>query len=209
MRPFDTCSRLSRFRSIGGTGTQEQATSQVGVRPRVSPEKLAETKRAPAPGTERRLRGPLSGPGGRCLVALAVLLTASGARADDPPPTAIAAPARGRHLVPPSRGSTPRSALSGNSLGWWLGPVGIVVVLAAFGGLSMVLRKFPPRPQTAGREVQVVGRTALSPRHTIHMVRAGDRLLLIGTGPQGPPALLGEFDEADVSPPPGLTGGSA
>jgi hypothetical protein len=29
----------------------------------------------------------------------------------------------------------------------------------------------------------------------IHLVRSGDRVLLIGTGPQGPPSLLGEQNQ--------------
>ena len=43
--------------------------------------------------------------------------------------------------------------------------------------------------------MQVVGRVSLSPKHSIYMVRAGQRTLLIGTGSQGAPALLGVLDE--------------
>jgi hypothetical protein len=43
----------------------------------------------------------------------------------------------------------------------------------------------------------VVGRVSLSPRHSIFLVRAGERVLLIGTGNQGAPSLLGELTEAE------------
>jgi flagellar protein FliO/FliZ len=39
----------------------------------------------------------------------------------------------------------------------------------------------------------VVGRTSLSPRHTVYLLKAGDRVLIVGTGPQGSPTLLGEM----------------
>jgi hypothetical protein len=43
--------------------------------------------------------------------------------------------------------------------------------------------------------VHVVGRVSLSPKHSIFLVRAGRRTLLIGAGAQGAPTLLGELGE--------------
>jgi len=58
-------------------------------------------------------------------------------------------------------------------------------------------RKHWPR-ESAGL-LQVIGRVSLSPRQSIVLVRAGDRVLLIGAGAQGAPSLLGELpaDEDD------------
>ncbi len=41
----------------------------------------------------------------------------------------------------------------------------------------------------------MVGRISLSSRHSIFLVRAGERVLLIGTGSQGAPSLLGDLTE--------------
>jgi hypothetical protein len=43
----------------------------------------------------------------------------------------------------------------------------------------------------------VVGRLSLSSRHSIFVVRAGERVLLIGTGSQGAPSLLGDLTAAE------------
>ena len=43
--------------------------------------------------------------------------------------------------------------------------------------------------------MQVVGRVSLSPKHTVHMLRVGRRVLVVGVGPQGAPALISELDE--------------
>ena len=53
-----------------------------------------------------------------------------------------------------------------------------------------------PRP-TAGTALRVVGRTSLSPRHTVHLLSIGQRVLIVGTGPQGAPSLLGELTDPD------------
>jgi len=43
----------------------------------------------------------------------------------------------------------------------------------------------------------VIGRTSLSPRHTVHLLSIGQRVLIVGTGPQGAPSLLGELTDPD------------
>jgi hypothetical protein len=47
-----------------------------------------------------------------------------------------------------------------------------------------------------------VGRVSLPPKHAVFLVKAGGRTLLIGTGPQGAPSLLGELDEDDEAAAP-------
>src|SRR5271157_267599 len=51
--------------------------------------------------------------------------------------------------------------------------------------------------QESAGSLRVVGRVSLSSRHSIFLVRAGERVLLIGTGSQGAPSLLGELTEAE------------
>ncbi|MDR3633614.1 MAG: flagellar biosynthetic protein FliO [Isosphaeraceae bacterium] len=102
----------------------------------------------------------------------------------------------GRHLFPPRRASSSRGGEpSGYTGGWWLGTVGIALALAVVGGLSVVSRRFAPAAQPGALGLRVVGKTSLSPRHSVYLVRAGDRVLVLGTGPQGPPSLLGELDD--------------
>jgi flagellar protein FliO/FliZ len=83
--------------------------------------------------------------------------------------------------------------------GWWLGMAGMALVVAICGAIGVAVRRFSPR--AAHGAVQVVGRVSLSPRHTVYLLRAGQRVLLIGAGPQGAPALLGELEDLpEVSP---------
>jgi flagellar protein FliO/FliZ len=97
-----------------------------------------------------------------------------------------------RHPITPhpkigrSSGSTPAS-----SGAWWAGTAGIALVLAAFGGISVAARRYLPKTETGS--LRVVGRTSLSPKHSVYLLQAGDRVLIVGTGPQGSPTLLGEM----------------
>lgn len=52
----------------------------------------------------------------------------------------------------------------------------------------------------AGGVLRVVGRAHLTGRHSVYLLRAGDRTLIVGVGPQGAPSLLGELDPS-ASPP--------
>lgn len=133
--------------------------------------------------------------GGWALCPLAPALDAGRLRADEV--AAIdgdPAPVAGKYRLP-TPGSGPARA-SGEGSGWWFGPAGIVLVLAVFGGGSLACRKFLPKDAGDAKGLRVVGRTSLSPKHMVHLVRAGDRILMIGTGPQGPPALLGEWPDS-------------
>jgi flagellar biogenesis protein FliO len=102
-------------------------------------------------------------------------------------------PADQRATLFPGVGSSSPSNPSPSSTGWWLGSAGIALVLAVSGAICIGARRF--WPQDTSEALRVVGRVALSPRHSIFLVRAGGRVLLIGAGTQGAPTLLGELDE--------------
>jgi hypothetical protein len=98
--------------------------------------------------------------------------------------------------APPAEGGT-RMGIQG---GWWLGSAGLALALAAIGAICTLARK--RWPGDSSRLLRVVGKVSLSPRHSIYLVQAGQRVLLIGTGAGGTPALLGELSAADVLPAP-------
>ena len=81
-----------------------------------------------------------------------------------------------------------------NTSGWWVGTVGIAVALACCGWVSIASKKFLPKGSTNAPNLRVLGRTNLSPKHSVYLLDVGGRTLLIGTGPQGAPSLLGELD---------------
>jgi flagellar protein FliO/FliZ len=121
------------------------------------------------------------------------------ARADQAPlPTgvAIADPAPSRPF--PARGSAGRRAEGDpeGAGGWWIGTAGIALALALCGGISLATRRYWP-PLHAGGVLRVVGRASLSPKHTVHLLSVGGRVLIVGTGPQGAPSLLGELTDPD------------
>jgi hypothetical protein len=92
--------------------------------------------------------------------------------------------------------STEEVPRSGGRGAWWLGSAGIALVLAATGTICTLMRKrWPTEPN---RLLRVIGRVNLSPRHSIVLVQAGDRVLLIGTGSQGAPSMLGELTGNDL-----------
>lgn len=100
-------------------------------------------------------------------------------------------------IPPPSAKLEIGRGLDSPSTGWWAGTAGMALALAAFGGVSLALKRWGvPSVREAGL-VRVVGRTSLSPRHAIYIVKVDNRTLLIGTGPQGPPSLLGEVALSD------------
>jgi hypothetical protein len=82
---------------------------------------------------------------------------------------------------------------------WSFAIVGITLVLAICGAVAAVARRGATR--ASSRAVTVVSRTHLSPKHSVYLLRVGRRSLLVGTGPQGAPALIAELDEfADIAP---------
>ena len=131
-----------------------------------------------------------------------------------PAPTRIVSPAHadsepegGRYVLPAPLASRPAHAgpAAGASSGWWLGTTGVVLALALFGAGSVAARRLLPRGDAGPLAMRVVGRANLSPRHAVALLRVGDRTLILGTGPQGPPTLLGEWTEPGPAPAaPGL-----
>ena len=116
-------------------------------------------------------------------------------------------PEGNRYVMPgPAPGRSPRAGgAAGVTSGWWLGTTGVVLALALFGAGSVAARRFLPRADAGPTAMRVVGRVNLTPRHSVALLRVGDRTLILGTGPQGPPALLGEWPEPDLAPAaPGL-----
>jgi flagellar biosynthesis protein FliO len=97
----------------------------------------------------------------------------------------------------PSRSLLPRRsskmAWAERSDGWYLGMAGVAVVLALGGGIAAAARRYAPRSGVGA--LHVVSRVSLSPKHAVYLLRAGERVLLIGTGPQGAPTLISELDE--------------
>jgi len=102
-----------------------------------------------------------------------------------------AGPAWLNHLSRKSQGAGPDS--------WWPMMGGMALALAICGAMGIVARRFSPR--AANGAIQVVGRVSLSPKHTVYLLRVGQRVLLLGAGPQGAPALLGELDDFPEAAP--------
>ncbi len=90
------------------------------------------------------------------------------------------------------------TAPSASAGGFWLSSAGIAVAIAAFGAFSLGARKLRPG-DNGPLALKVVGRTSLSPKHTVYLLKAGNRVLIVGAGGQGPPSLLGELTEAEAS----------
>lgn len=142
-------------------------------------------------------------PSTRCLRPLAIAgawaaLALSPAFAENNPPTAaIPRPEASPRLAAPPR-SRPSAPSGESSNGWWLVTPGIAAVLAVFGGVSYAMKRFLPSRDSG--PIQVVGRSALSTKHSVYLLRVGDRVLIIGTGSQGPPSTLGEItDPAELA----------
>jgi hypothetical protein len=124
------------------------------------------------------------------------------ARADEVPPAA--APRRPfptRQDVAAGTQRNPSHPGDTSSGGWWLGTTAVALALAACGWASVAAKRYRPGRVAGAAGLRVVGRTSLSPRHTVYLLQAGDRVLIVGTGPQGAPSLLGELD-ADAMPLP-------
>jgi hypothetical protein len=65
--------------------------------------------------------------------------------------------------------------------------------------MSLSARKLRPT-SAAAAPIRVVARASLSPRHTLYLVETAGRVLVVGTGPQGAPNLIGSW-AAEASEP--------
>jgi flagellar biogenesis protein FliO len=90
---------------------------------------------------------------------------------------------------------------------WSVGILGITVALAVCGAIASVVRRLAPSNVPVA--ATVISRMCLSPKHTLYVVQIGQRMLLVGTGPQAAPAVLSELDELPVLPQNLSPGGEA
>ena len=110
----------------------------------------------------------------------------------------VAKPATTARNVLPGRDRVGSPSSANDAGGWWMGPAGIAAALAAFGGVSLASRRFLASGESG--PIRVVGRASLSGKHSACLVRVGDRVLIVGLGPQGPPSTLGEItDPAELA----------
>ena len=70
---------------------------------------------------------------------------------------------------------------------------GVAVLLVLGGGIAAAARRFAPVAEQG--PCRLSRGSAFRPKHTIYLLRAGGRVLLVGTGPQGAPSLITELDE--------------
>jgi len=75
----------------------------------------------------------------------------------------------------------------------------MALALAIVGATGIVARRILPR--AANGAIQVIGRVSLSPKHTVYLLRVGQRVFLLGAGSQGAPTLLGELDDLPEAAP--------
>jgi flagellar biogenesis protein FliO len=127
------------------------------------------------------------------------------------PPPAAALP--GEPVRPDARGRADATRFAGQAWlnrmsrrsqatgldSWWIMMGGMVLSLAIAGAIGIVARRLSPR--TANGAMHVVGCVSLSPKHAVYLLRVGQRVFLLGAGPQGAPALLGELDELPTASP--------
>jgi flagellar biosynthetic protein FliO len=59
----------------------------------------------------------------------------------------------------------------------------IFFVAALLGGVLFLLKKRGGVSSSRSRRLEVIERVSLGPHHALHLVRAGDRLVLIATAP--------------------------
>lgn len=86
----------------------------------------------------------------------------------------------------------------------WTTTVVATTILAILGGAVFMTRRL--KGEINSNALQLVGRVALTPKHTVHLLRHDNRILLIGTGPQGAPAFLVEWPAAPVGSPSSTSG---
>jgi flagellar biogenesis protein FliO len=90
----------------------------------------------------------------------------------------------------------------------WIGQLGAVgLVLGLLAATLWWLRRrgiagVIPRKRTAGRRMECLDRLVLGPQHTLHLVRLGDRTMLMAASPAGC-ALVESFSSREIDGVPG------
>ena len=90
----------------------------------------------------------------------------------------------------------PATELLGRSLGLTAGvlAIGAVALVLSRKYSSKLLSEHALGQKTShGQRPRITGRVRLTPRQTVHVLNIGQRVLVIGTGPQGAPELLTEW----------------
>lgn len=95
---------------------------------------------------------------------------------------------------------TKRPDASATGGAWWTTMGGLAVVLCVVGGLAWLARKHLPAaarglPTAA---VEILGRRTIEPRAAVHLVRCGNRILLLGSSPAGLTTLTEFSDPEEV-----------
>jgi flagellar biogenesis protein FliO len=122
-------------------------------------------------------------------------LGASALGDEKPPRLALSSPAERVPVAPRPRLGESTTEATG---GWWFSTVGVAAALAVVGGVSLASKRLAPARD--GGSIQVVGRSSLSARHAVYLLRVGERVLIVGAGPQGAPSTLGEVtDPAELT----------
>lgn len=76
-----------------------------------------------------------------------------------------------------------------------------LLALAAVSVLAWVVLRWAGRSGAllgGGRRIRVLERVPLEPRRSLYLVAVGDRVLLLGAGDAGPPAVLAELDPGEL-----------
>ncbi len=74
---------------------------------------------------------------------------------------------------------------------------GIVLVMALLGGALLALkRRGMTLPSQGVRKLEVIEKVSLGPHHSLHLVRTGDRCVLIATAPSFCQVLDGRGDRS-------------
>ncbi|MBX5496180.1 MAG: FliO/MopB family protein [Bryobacteraceae bacterium] len=77
--------------------------------------------------------------------------------------------------------------------------ISLVVVFLLLGAAMWLHRRRPDWPKAAGsRNLESLDRVRLGPNHTVHLIRAGNRRLIVATHPGGC-TLLGRLRSEDAS----------
>lgn len=112
----------------------------------------------------------------------------------------IPAPVSGKSTRAEKNSETGRTKAKSSSGSWWTTLGSLTAVLALVFLTAKALRKGMPAAQRTlpAEVVQVLGRKALDHRNTIHLVRCGSKLLILGSSQAGLTSLSEIADPVEV-----------